>query len=149
MVPCCESCKQSLFWLLWVNTWRSPNTAILSIMTWFDAGAAELTGAHLTNKTNFYGKKLNSYEQLIKVVGARASSAPWFRRLWFDVIVDKVHYRDLKSILHGFMIKNVWKSILKSEINLWNQNKHKIIWFWNLVRNWLSQVSDPLIIPLL
>ena len=32
-------------------------------------------GAHLTNKTNFYGIKLNSYEQLIKVVGALAPSA--------------------------------------------------------------------------
>ena len=29
----------------------------------------KVVGAHLTNKTNFYGKKLNSYEQLIKVVG--------------------------------------------------------------------------------
>ena len=28
--------------------------------------------AHLTSKTNFYGKKLNSYEQLIKFVGACA-----------------------------------------------------------------------------
>ena len=36
----------------------------------------KLVGAHLTSKTNFYGKKLNSYEQLIKVVGACAPSAP-------------------------------------------------------------------------
>ena len=36
----------------------------------------KVVGAHLTNKTNFYGKKLNSYEQLIKVVGACAPSAP-------------------------------------------------------------------------
>ena len=35
-----------------------------------------VVGAHLTSKTNFYGKKPNSYEQLIKVVGARAPSAP-------------------------------------------------------------------------
>ena len=36
---------------------------------------------HLTNKTNFYGKKLNSYEQLIKVVGAHAPSAAAYARL--------------------------------------------------------------------
>ena len=43
-------------------------------------GVAELTqscrGTLLPSKTNFYGKKLNSYEQLIKVVGAHAPSAP-------------------------------------------------------------------------
>ena len=52
------------------------------------AGAAELTGAHLTSKTNFYGKKLNSTD---KSCGGTCSSAP---RLWQHAIT--VYESELK-----------------------------------------------------
>ena len=54
---------------------RIPNSTLLIIgQGWLNL--LKVVGAHLTSKTNFYGKKLNSYEQLIKVVGAHAPSAP-------------------------------------------------------------------------
>ena len=61
-----------------IPKWRTL-TASMRLMVSIAQGRLNLlkvVGAHLTNKTNFYGKKLNSYEQLIKVVGARAPSAP-------------------------------------------------------------------------
>ena len=77
----------------------------------------KVVGAHLINKTNFYGKKLNSYGQLIKVVGAMPPVPPWFRRLWCMYVYTMDIHTYMGCMMYVYVYKNSIINLhLKAEV---------------------------------